>query len=126
MLVLFFLSQLTKNQKNHLIGALSVINVLTKTFLIFVVRFFIRNNSCGNSSSSKFFLFSLHFAPVLFFAADFNLLNCVFVNLTLASWEFNIFYKTVTLPRENLNFVSLFLSKIVKIDIDWDKYYLDL
>ena len=118
MLVLFFLSQLTKNQKNHLIGALSVIKLLAKTFLIFVVRFFIRNNSCGNSSFSKFFSFSLHFAPVLFFAADFNLLNCVFVNLTLASREFNIFYKTVTLSRENLNFGSLFLPKIVKIDTD--------
>ena len=44
-----------------------------------------RNDSCGNSSSSKFFLFNLDIVSVLFFAADFNLFNCVFVSLTLAS-----------------------------------------
>ena len=42
------------------------------------------NNSCGNSSFSVFFLFILNTAPFLFFEADFNLFNCVFVSLILS------------------------------------------
>ena len=38
----------------------------------------VRNNSCGNFSYSKVFLFNLNIVLVSFFAADFNLLNCVF------------------------------------------------
>ena len=43
----------------------------------------VTNNLCGNSSSSKVFLFILNIAPFLFFEADFNLFNCVFVSLIL-------------------------------------------
>ena len=57
---------------------------LAKTFLFFVVCLVFRNNLCGNSSYAKFFLFNLNVAPVLFFAADFNLFNCVFFSLTLS------------------------------------------
>ena len=34
----------------------------------------VRSSNIGNSSSSKFFLFNLDIVPVLFFAADFNLI----------------------------------------------------
>ena len=54
-------------------------------FLILVVCLVVKSNSCGNSSSSNFFLLVLNIVPVLFFAADFDLFNCVFVSLTLAS-----------------------------------------
>ena len=54
-------------------------------FLILVVCLVVRNNSCGNYSTSKFSLFPLDIVPVLVFAADFNLFNCVFVSLTLYS-----------------------------------------
>ena len=57
--------------------------LLAKPFLILVVCLVVRNNSCGNSSPSKFFLFHVNVVPVLFFATDFNLLNHVFVSLTL-------------------------------------------
>ena len=60
--------------------------LFAKTFLILVVFLAVRDHSCGNFSSSKFLLFRLNVAPVLFFAADFNLFNYVFVSLTLASW----------------------------------------
>ena len=58
---------------------------LGKAFLILVVCLAVRNNSCGNSSSGKFFLPIVNSVPVLFFAADFSLFNCVFVNLTHVS-----------------------------------------
>ena len=44
-----------------------------------------KNNSYGNYSSSKFYSINLNIILVLFFAEDFNLFNCVFVSLTLAS-----------------------------------------
>ena len=47
------------------------------------------NNSCGSSSSSKFFVFNLNIAPFSFFAADSNLFNCVFVSLTLSLFLIN-------------------------------------
>ena len=59
--------------------------LLAKAFLILVVCLVVRNNSCGNSSPSKFFLFILNIVPILFFAPDFNWFNCVFVSITLAS-----------------------------------------
>ena len=58
--------------------------LLAKAFLILVV-YLVRKESCGNSSFSKFSLFILNTVPVSFFAADFNLLNHVFVILTLTS-----------------------------------------
>ena len=58
--------------------------LLAKAFLILVV-YLVRKESWGNSSFSKFSLFILNTVPVLFFAADFNLLNHVFVILTLTS-----------------------------------------
>ena len=64
---------------------MSVDILLAKAFLILVVCLVVRNNSCGNSSSSKLFLFNLNIGPVLFFAADINLLHSVFVSLTIAS-----------------------------------------
>ena len=64
---------------------MSVDILIAKAFLILVVCLVVRNNSCDNSSSSKFFLFNVNIVPVLFFAADFNLFNYVFVSLTLAS-----------------------------------------
>ena len=45
----------------------------------------VRNNSYGNSSSSKFILVNPYIVPFSFFAADFNLFSCVFVSLTLAT-----------------------------------------
>ena len=63
----------------------SVDMLLAKAFLILVVCLVVRNNLCSNYSSSKFFLFNLNIVPVLFFSADFNLFNCVFVSLTLGS-----------------------------------------
>ena len=68
-----------------LLTFISVDILSAKAFLILVVCLVRRNNSCDNSSSSKFFLFNRNIAQVLFFVADFNLLNCVFVSLTLAS-----------------------------------------
>ena len=68
-----------------LLGFISVDILLAKTFLVLVVCLVVRNNSCDNSSSSRFFLYNYNVVPVLFFAADFNLFNCVFVGLTLAS-----------------------------------------
>ena len=59
------------------LGFISIDMLLGKAF-IFVVCLVVRNNSCGNSSSSKFFLVNLNVAPVLFFAVDFNLFNCAF------------------------------------------------
>ena len=56
---------------------MSVNILLAKAFLILVVCLVVKNNSCGNSSPSKFFLFNLNIVPVLFFAADLNLFNCV-------------------------------------------------
>ena len=49
--------------------------LLAKAFLILVVCLAVKDNSCGNSSYSKFFLFILNIVPVLFFAADFNSFN---------------------------------------------------
>ena len=98
----------------------SVDKFLAKAFLIFVVCLFVRNNSCGNSSSSKFFLFNLNIVPVLLFAADFYLLDCAFVNFSLASWYFTIFYNPVTLPWENFNLISLICLKFVKTSIHCD------
>ena len=60
--------------------------MLAKAFLILVVCLTVGNNSCGNSSSSKFSLLILYIVFVLFFAGDFNLFNWVFVSLTLDSW----------------------------------------
>ena len=54
--------------------------MLVKAFLILVVCLVVRNNSCGNSSSSKFFLFIRNIVPALFFAADFN---CLVVHLLI-------------------------------------------
>ena len=53
--------------------------LFAKAVLIFDVCFVVRNNSCGNSSSSKFFLFNLNIVAALFFAADFNFSNCVYL-----------------------------------------------
>ena len=64
-----------------LLSFISVDILLANTFLNLVVCFVVRNNSFGNSSSSKFFLFNLNIVPTLFFAADFNLFNCIFVSL---------------------------------------------
>ena len=46
------------------------------TVLLLVICLIVRNNSCGNSSSSKFFSFILNIIPILFFDGDFNLFNC--------------------------------------------------
>ena len=81
----------------------------------------VRNNSSDQSSSWLCFLFILNIVLfLLFFAADSNFCNCVFVGLTLFSWEFGVFYNTVTHYWENFNLVSLIFSKIVKIGIDSD------
>ena len=93
--------------------------LLAKTLLNFCVCLVVRNNSCGNSSSSEFLLFNLNVVPVLFLASDFNLFNCVFVNLTLASREFAIFYSKVTLPWKNFDRVYFIFSKINKTNIGW-------
>ena len=69
-----------------LLNLISVDILLAKAYFILVFCLIVRNNSCGSSSSSKFFLFNLNVFPVLFFAADFNLFNCVHVSLTLTSW----------------------------------------
>ena len=58
-----------------LLSFLSVDILLAKAFLILVVCLVVRNNSCGNSSSSQFFLFDLYLVSVLLFATGFNLLN---------------------------------------------------
>ena len=65
--------------------------VSAKAFLI-LDFYLLTNNSCDNSLSYFFgvFCFVLFFVilnvlSVLFFVADFNLLACVFVSLTLAS-----------------------------------------
>ena len=50
-----------------------------KAVLIFDAYFVVRKNSCGHSSSSKFFLFNLNNVPALFFAADFNFFNCLYL-----------------------------------------------
>ena len=60
--------------------------LLAKAFLNFVVYLVVRNNSYGNSSSWKFFLVNINIVPVLLFAADFNLINCVIVKFTLTFW----------------------------------------
>ena len=65
------------------LSLISVDILVAKAFLILVVSLVVWNNSYGNSSSSKFFLFNLNIVPVLYFAAAFTLVNCAFVNLTL-------------------------------------------
>ena len=57
-----------------MLSFISVDILLAKAFLIFVICLVVRNNSCGNSSSSKVFLFNLNIVLVLFFAADFIIL----------------------------------------------------
>ena len=54
----------------------------------------------------------------LFFAVDFNLFSGIFVSATFASSKFAIFYKTVKLPWENFNLVSLifFLNLLKQTD----------
>ena len=56
-----------------LLSLISVHILLAKTFLILVVCLLVTNNSCGNTSSSKFFLFNFNIVSFLFFAVDFNL-----------------------------------------------------
>ena len=60
---------------------------LAKAFLILVVFLIIRNDSCGNSSCLKVFLFVFYIfsVSVLFFIADLTLFSCVFVSLSLTS-----------------------------------------
>ena len=65
---------------------------LAIAILILVVCLIVRNYSCGNSSSSKFFLVILNIVPVLLFLADFNLFNCVFFSLTLCSNHLLLIY----------------------------------
>ena len=67
-----------------LLSSISVEILIANAHLILVVCFVVRNNSCGNSSFSKFFLGNLNAVLVLFFAADFNFFNCIFVTLTLS------------------------------------------
>ena len=91
--MLFFLNYLTKNQKIHQTELCYILSftiifddiLLAKTILILLICLAVRNNSCGNSSCSKFFLFILYDVPVFFLAADFHLFNSVFVNLTVTS-----------------------------------------
>ena len=59
--------------------------LLAVAFLILVVCLAVRNNSYCNSSSGKILIFILKIVHVLFFAADLNLFDCVFVSVTLAS-----------------------------------------
>ena len=95
--VFFYLNYLPKNQQDPLDwnilekwalqSSVSVDMLLAKAFLILVISLVVRNNSCGNPLSSKFFLFILNILSVLFSATDFDLLKyCVFVSLILASW----------------------------------------
>ena len=42
-----------------------MIKIVAKAFIIFVVCIVVINNSCGNSSSSKFLLFNLNIVPTL-------------------------------------------------------------
>ena len=65
-----------------LLNFISVNTLLARAFLISVVCLIFRNNSCGNSFSSKLFLFNLNIVPVLFSAKDFNLFNYVLISLT--------------------------------------------
>ena len=98
----------------HVWALLSFISfhiLLAKAFIILFVCLVVRNNSCGNSSSWKFFLFIFDIVPVLAFAADLSLFNFVFVSSTLAYWLFVIICNTV--PWENFNLVSSNFSKIV-------------
>ena len=53
------------------------------TLYILIVCLMVGNNPSVNSSSLKFFLVNLNTVPILFFAPDFNLSNCIFVILTL-------------------------------------------
>ena len=78
---------------------MSVDILFAKTYLVLVVCLVVRNNSCSKFWSSQFFLLNLNIAHALFYTADFNLLNCVFV---------------VSL---NFNFISLIFYKIVKTNI---------
>ena len=59
-------------------------------FLNFFVSLVAKNNSCGSSLPSKFFLFSLNVVPVLFFAAEFNLFDFVFVSFLVVNSHFLI------------------------------------
>ena len=61
---------------------------------------------------------TLNIVSVLISAADFNLFNCVFFRLTLASWQFTIIYNAVTIPWENFSLVPLILSQIVKTKVN--------
>ena len=51
--------------------------LLAKVFLIFVVSLVVKNKSCGNSSSSIFFLFNFNIAP--FFCFLQQILICLIV-----------------------------------------------
>ena len=65
-----------------LLSSISIDILLAKAFLTLVVCLVVTNNSCGNSSSWKFFLFTLNTVSALFFAVYFNLFNSVNVSLT--------------------------------------------
>ena len=95
--------------------------LLAMAFLVLVVCLVVKNNSCGYSSSWKFFLFDLNIILLLFFAEDFNLFNCVFVTLTLASWELKLpfFIILCHFLEKTLIFFLWFFSKNVKANIDW-------
>ena len=92
---------------------------------ILMVCFVLANNSCGNSSCLKYFLFNLNIASFSFFAADFNLpfvYLCIY-QLNRLCLTVYYFFNTVSLPFENCNLVfksiqtsidsALFLSSIV-------------
>ena len=69
-----------------LLSFISVDILLAKTFLILVVCFVVRYNSCDNSSSYIFSYLILVLFGSCLFAIDFNLFNFVFVCLTLTCW----------------------------------------
>ena len=65
-----------------LLSFISVEILLAKGFLILAISYLIvfldvRNNSCSNSLSLKFFSSNYNIVPVLLFATYFKLFNCV-------------------------------------------------
>ena len=58
-------------------------HILSEGVSILFFCLFVKNNSWGNSSTWTFFLVILNVVPVLYFAADFNLLSSVFASLTV-------------------------------------------
>ena len=92
--------------------------LLAKPFPILTVYVVARNNSCGNSSSSKLSLFNLSIVPIFFLL---HILNCLIGYLITSVSLLDNFPSFIILSHFLATFLILhfwFFYKSLKIDID--------